>query len=270
MLFAMGVPHDVVQVPGGVILVVPPKWEAGARRQLELYAQEDAGFRPHRPEFEFKGDGLYGVLAYIALLGIAYAMQVNSSFGLDWRRQGLSSARDFLDEPWRALTSLTLHADIEHLCGNLFFGALFGVLVTQLIGSGAGWLMILLAGFGGNAVNALVQPETHRSLGASTAVFGALGLLVGFEFMRRKKFELPAVQRWAPPILGAFLLGWLGFGGGDTDVMAHVFGFLVGGALGLPLAKLDARGSFDLPEVQTWCGMATIALLCMGWSFAHL
>ena len=270
MLFAMGVPHDVVQVPGAVLLVVPPQWEAGARRQLELYAQEDAGFQPQRPELEFKGDGLHGVLVYIALLGLVYAMQANYAFGLDWRREGLSSARAFLDEPWRAMTSLTLHADIEHLCGNLFFGALFGVLVTQLLGSGAGWLMILLAGFGGNAINALVQSETHRSLGASTAVFGALGLLVGYEFMRRKKIELPAVQRWAPPILGAFLLGWLGFGGGDTDVMAHVFGFLVGGALGLPIARLDARGSFDRPEVQAWCAMAAIALLCLAWSFAHL
>ena len=167
------------------------------------------------------------------------------------------------------MTSLTLHADIEHLSGNLFFGALFGVLVTQILGSGVGWLAILLAGFGGNAVNALVQPAIHRSLGASTAVFGALGLLVGYEWLRRRQVALPAVRRWAPPVLGAFLLGWLGFGGENTDVLAHVFGFGCGVLLGIPLAIGDGRRWFESESRQRLAGGAAAVLLCVAWALAH-
>jgi hypothetical protein len=83
--------------------------------------------------------------------------------------------------------------------------------VAQLLGSGLAWLAILLAGALGNALNALVQSPKHTAIGASTAIFGALGILSGY--MRRSRV-VPwrgGLRRWAPLAGGVMLLvfSWL-------------------------------------------------------------
>src|SRR5438132_399884 len=54
----------------------------------------------------------------------------------------------------------------------------------RLLGPGLGTWLVLLAGAGGNALNAWVHVAHHTSIGASTAVFGALGILGGLQFGR--------------------------------------------------------------------------------------
>jgi rhomboid protease GluP len=83
---------------------------------------------------------------------------------------------------------LSLHADPLHLMSNLASGVIFGIFVAQILGSGVAWLTILLAGALGNALNALVQSPEHTATGASTAIFGALGILSGY--MRRSRVVL--------------------------------------------------------------------------------
>ena len=140
-------------------------------------------------------------------------------------------------EYYRAATSLLLHGDSFHMGSNLCTGVIFGLLVAMSIGARTGWILIALSGFLGNLINVYhfdALGTTHRSLGASTAVFGALGILSGYGLIAA--FLSPRNAPWARailPIAGGFaLLAWLGFGGGNTDVMAHVFGFAVGAPLG--------------------------------------
>ena len=48
-----------------------------------------------------------------------------------------------------------IHADLLHLVGNMVGIALFGAAVATLCGWGLGWLMVLVSGGLGNALNAV-------------------------------------------------------------------------------------------------------------------
>ncbi len=149
-------------------------------------------------------------------------------------------------EWWRPFTALFLHADPPHLIGNLLSGMFFGTLVARSIGPWRGWALILGCGTLGNLLtSALTWPEAFTSIGASTAVFAALGILsgIGVATLMRARFRLPWVKVTAPLVAGIILLGWLGGGtpGGDTDVMGHVFGFGCGLGSGFLVGRFNAR-----------------------------
>lgn len=156
-----------------------------------------------------------------------------------------SSSTGLIDhgEWWRPFTGLFLHADFPHLVGNLLSGLFFGTLVARSVGPWRAWLLILACGTLGNALtSAFTYPESFVSIGASTAVFGALGILsgIGFAAMLRDRMRLPWAKITAPLIAGIILLGWLGGGshGGNTDVLGHVFGFSTGLITGLLIGLL--------------------------------
>lgn len=141
-------------------------------------------------------------------------------------------------EWWRPFTALFLHADPQHMLGNILTGMLFGNLVSRSLGPWRGWALILASGTAGNAItSAITYPEPFVSIGASTAVFGALGILsgLGFSAMLRSRLRLPLAKTTAPIIAGVILLGMMGGGGpgGNTDVLGHIFGFCSGLAAGL-------------------------------------
>lgn len=148
-------------------------------------------------------------------------------------------------EWWRPLTGLFLHADIGHLVGNLVGGAVFGMLVARLIGPLRGWALILASGTLGNiATSALTYPQAFQSIGASTAVFAALGILsgVGIAETLRERAHLPWLRILAPVMAGFILLGWLGGGSTpQTDVLGHVFGFGSGLAAGALVGAFEGK-----------------------------
>lgn len=172
-------------------------------------------------------------------------------------------------EIWRTLTALTLHVDIQHLISNIIFGTMFGILTAQALGVGTAWLGTVLAGALGNWIESYIVAPSHLAVGASTAIFGTLGLLVAAEWSRRGKTRAPWVRRVAPLFAGAVLFGWLGVGDGSgrTDVMAHATGFVAGALLGIVvgLTKLPERAG----RAGQWVMAVTaIGLLVAGWWFA--
>jgi membrane associated rhomboid family serine protease len=91
---------------------------------------------------------------------------------------------------------------------------------------------MLASGLLGNLLNAWLQHPDHRAVGASTAIFGAVGLLAAIS-MARYRHNLRARRRWTLPVAAALgLLAMLGVGGENTDLGAHLFGFLFGLPLG--------------------------------------
>src|ERR1700678_3739961 len=80
--------------------------------------------------------------------------------------------------------------------------------------------------------------EEHQSIGASTAIFGAIGLLAATELVLHRKRSRGWLDVAAPIVGGFALLGALGSGSGDgrTDLGAHLFGFLSGVIIGLGVA----------------------------------
>ncbi|MBC7980581.1 MAG: rhomboid family intramembrane serine protease [Armatimonadetes bacterium] len=192
-----------------------------------------------------------GWLYFIAwaglLLGIFHWQGLDPSLA----DRGASSSIGLIGrgEWWRPFTALFLHADGPHIVGNLASGMVFGGMVSKSLGPLKAWTMILLAGTMGNALTSwLTYPQPFSSLGASTAVFGALGILSGIGIMEniREPVRMPWVRICAPLLAGLVLLGWLGGAAPDSgvDVFGHVFGFgsgvIAGVACRLPVTRIES------------------------------
>jgi membrane associated rhomboid family serine protease len=170
-------------------------------------------------------------------------------------------------ELWRTVTALTLHVEFEHLGGNLAFGAFFGWFVGRYLGVGVGWLTVLAAAAGANALGAWLQGPDHRSLGASTAVFAALGMLVAYTWRRGFWRATPWRARIAPIVAGLGLLAFTGTGGENTDLGAHLFGFCVGFGGGLALARGLTADWLGNRRLQASCAAAALIAVVAAWAW---
>lgn len=263
-----------LQLQSGVLhrLVVEEHWAATALEELRRYEEENKGFRSKRvlpPAAPFARVGT----ALVGLVLVLFALaQWNALFGRDWVTAGGAQAGAIrAGELARTATALTLHADVPHLVSNLVFGTLFTYLVFHALGAGFGCLALLAAGMLGNLTNAWVHAPEHISIGASTAVFGAVGLLGGTEARARHLLLGREARRFAPIGAALMLLLYLGVGevqsARQIDVLAHVFGLLWGVALGfllgsLPRERIERRGS------QLAALFLAAGLLAACWSLA--
>src|SRR5262249_41301688 len=117
-----------------------------------------------------------------AALAVFFLVTGPVAGGARWFSHGAAVAGlVVMAQPWRAVPALPLHADSVHVIGNVISGAIFGTGVDRRLGPGASALAILASGFAGNLANALWHARTgsggHATIGASTAVFGAVGIL---------------------------------------------------------------------------------------------
>ncbi|MFC1526377.1 rhomboid family intramembrane serine protease [Candidatus Latescibacterota bacterium] len=242
-------------------LLVPAREEERAHRELAEYEAEATEWPPEEPRAPAIGGsgflpGYWGVLLTFS------AFDSYRVFGFDWLEAGGAHARPIVEgEWWRTVTALTLHADGSHLLNNLVFGSLFGVLLAQEVGVGWAWLGLVLSGALGNGLNAWFHPPEHASIGASTGVFGAVGMLMGLQSKRPAAARGRRLRRWAPPVIGAVFLGLLGASGERTDVMAHLTGvatgMMIGWAVGGPRSpwRLIFRGQ-SVPTAAALLGLA--------------
>jgi membrane associated rhomboid family serine protease len=163
---------------------------------------------------------------------------------------------------WRAVTALTLHADAGHVLGNVLAATLFAGSVWRRFGSGVGLALLLAAGTLGNLANALLRGAGHSSVGASTAVFAAVGALAADALVQRR---VPRGGRLAPLGAGLGILAMLGTSE-RADLWAHFFGLAAGVLLGLPLARRLAS-----PPALAWqvlAGLAAAAVVAGAWQRA--
>jgi rhomboid protease GluP len=271
VLAAAGIACRVVAYDGALVLLVPPHELDHARRQLRLYAEENARRpRPRPTATPPLTDGLDGALTYACVLVFLHSASARGAFGLDWWHAGMARAGEIHDGAWwQAVTALGLHGDLAHLGGNLLFGMLFGLMLAQLVGSGIAWLSILAAGTLGNLLNALLRAPEHAAVGASTAVFGALGLLVVLTWWRHGWTREIGLRRWLPLAGGVMLLAFLGIGGERTDVVAHFAGFALGAVLGIGLVLLEPRLPTG-PRAQAGTAALAALLVALAWTVAHL
>jgi rhomboid protease GluP len=249
-------------------LTVTPALVHRAYEQISRYSSERGGPRniPTITEPELFGGASVGAAAYaLILLLTAYSAGIGL-FGADWLSLGALDAGAGR-EWWRAVTALTLHLDQEHLLGNLLFGVFAGLAAGRLLGPGIAWASILGAGALANYVEILIAPATHRAVGASTAVFAALGLLAGMAWRQRLTLRERRWYRWAPLIAGICLLTLLGAGAAHVDVLGHALGFLFGVGVGWLQARVQMprnRGR----RLQIIAGAGAVSLVCVAWLLA--
>ncbi len=252
VLLAKDVPHWTAELAEGTAVFVSAEDADLARSQIAAYNNEQRreaeAMRDVRPLPEMKGSAWPGLALAALVLSAIHWWKVTRlpDLGHRWARDGVEIFQS--GEWWRAFTALLVHADLPHLLGNLTFGTMLMWFVLHAYGRRLGWIWVSLAGILGNlAVAAFFFPQRFGGIGASTAVFAAVGLLVvhgmiwshGGHGMRRHR-------SWLAPLGGGLaLLGVFGSGGDDNlkvDLAAHLAGFAAGILVGAPLAAW-----------QRWC-----------------
>ncbi len=248
-------------------LWVPTALAHRAVVELETYSNENRPRHALRPHVIPIDNGWIGVICYLLIIWLLPSLEAAATFGWHWRSIGAMDAGRVMDgEWWRTITALTLHADLGHLMANSLFGALFGLFVGRHLGSGLGWLLVLVSGALGNVLDASLQAADFHAIGASTATFGSIGLVAAFVWQRGYYRAVDWRRSFAPLFAAVALLAFLGVEGENIDVVAHLAGFAAGIACGLAVAPFDVRRLGA--TVQILCGIAAIAFVASAWSLA--
>jgi len=140
-------------------------------------------------------------------------------------------------EVWRLATSMFLHADFQHLIGNMFFLYLIGKIVAHLYGNKRFIILYLLSGLAGNVASLLIYSNVN-SLGASGAIMGIGGVLF-FKLFFDKNKALRYLGNYVVLVMVIIFNIASGFISTGIDNAAHVVGFLVGFALAVIFSMID-------------------------------
>jgi rhomboid protease GluP len=269
VLSAAGIPHTLHHDRHSSALLVPAEHSIRAGDELRAYDAENPPARPVATREMRYFDALPGIAVYFIVVCLIAGLDGRGAFGFDWRYAGRVDGALIRDgEWWRTVTALTLHLDLEHLVGNLLFGCFFGWFAGRLTGPGVAWLAILVAGALANFTNALLLDPSHQAIGASTAVFAALGLTAGFVWRGKLMPQEHWGYRVGPIVGGLALLMYTGTGGENTDVGAHLLGFVYGFAGGMLLSPYAER--FDCHRRQQVAGGLALVTLGVAWLLALL
>lgn len=270
VLESRGISSQIVSIDGGYGLVVDPQQEDIAKLEISAYLQEN--LIDKKAEKSIATPAHYPVKP--ALIGYVILMCGISSaagyflFNTDWYAQGrVDSVQIFAGQWYRLVTALTLHANAQHLLSNLGFGLLFLHYCSRFLGYGLASLAVLMGGIFGNLINITLRDGHHLSIGASTAIFAALGLLSLYSWQMRYYSQQRWAKRMGPIFGGIALLAFTGVGGPNTDIGAHFWGFVAGALTGWLLARFNEKIRFD-PLSQKRYASGTAFIVFVAWLFA--
>jgi membrane associated rhomboid family serine protease len=245
VLEARYLPCRIEPCADGWRLLAPAERFDAVRKELRLFEEENRNWPPHPPPATTLAENTLATFSVLILLATFHNLtrldiSLSGNYPLDWTAIGNAHSARILDgQWWRLVTALTLHVDWLHLVSNLALGGIFIVSLCHELGSGLAWGLLLGSGVLGNLANASLQLPDHRSVGASTVVFGAVGILAALNLLRNRRY---LQRRWPLPVAAALaLLALLGTEGKQTDLGAHLFGFIFGIGLGLPAGYLVER-----------------------------
>jgi membrane associated rhomboid family serine protease len=265
VLEAVGVPHRLQSAAAEWLVVVDLGHLDRAAAALDAHdreAAEEASVEPAPPDH---GASPAAVLVPAAL--IAFFLASGPRGGLDphglFRAGSAVAERIVGGEWWRALTALTLHADLAHVLGNAVALVIFLSALCRWLGAGLALALVLAAGFVGNLATAFLYGSAHSSVGASTSAFGALGILGGLQFLRRFRVTTRFDRRRRALAAVAACLGIFAMiGVGErSDVIAHLAGLAAGLGLGLAAGAVVRR---PLPRALRWALGALAAAVAGG------
>ena len=202
------------------------------------------------------------VIAAIMCIGISNTFQL----------AGINYEYITINHEYRRLISyMFIHADFEHLIGNMVALFLFGKLVEQRLGSLRMAIIYFGSGVGAGFLSMEIahklHPESPRfAAGASGAVFGIICAAVFLQIMGRKNAE-----RKDMIIAIALVIGYAIYSaGGNVDIYGHIGGAIVGGILAFALNVKKWRGFIENQFCKILAIIATVVLCVVGVGEAHI
>ena len=264
VLASQGIEHIIEhQEETGWALAVSEADHQKALTHIRLYRLENRHWW-HRPIFQ---PGLIVDWRSTAWLFLIIVFYWWSEQRTDLRTVGMWHGNALAHGEWWCLfTAIWLHADLAHLALNAVFGLVLLGLAMARYGSGVGLLAAYLAGVGGNLASCLVYDSTQRGLGASGVVMGALGLLAALSFPHLRHRTANKTRLFAGGIFGGLLLFVMIGVSPESDVIAHLGGFVSGLLLG---SLLSLTPQFmHRPRVNLAAGILFATLVIIPWLLA--
>ena len=265
VLTAKNIDHRSFFDTTGWIIIVKDQQLSYAIQQIEAYLKENPEKRHDSDLTTFVAEKNYSML-WVAM--VLTAIHLAAGAGIEKKvlieHLGALSEGILSGELFRCATALTLHSDVAHLFANLVGLLLFGTVLCRSVGTGSGWILILLGGSSGNFLNALFYQIDHLSIGASTAVFSSLGSLSAFALQKQTQMANQKLKTFLPVGGGVALLALLG-ANPQTDILAHLFGFIMGFFLAIFWVWIFPK---KLPDKSQWAlSGVSFGLMTASWVF---
>jgi membrane associated rhomboid family serine protease len=272
VLVAEGIASQVVRTGAGFGIAVDVADREAASEIVMAWREERAERARRRAGPAPRGATVFetaaAYIAALALLAFHVGLEI-SGRAAALREMGACQATLVLHgELWRLVTALTLHADLTHVAGNTLFGGFFLAAVASRLGIGVALLAFVATGAAGNLANALYYGSAHSSIGASTGVFGLVGVLAGLAAWQRHAEAVPGRGSWVAFAAALAIVAMLGSGGPGVDFSAHLFGLAAGAAAGLALARPFAGRPRLTRSGQTLAGASAATLVGLAWLWA--
>jgi len=131
-------------------------------------------------------------------------------------------------EPWRYVTSMFLHGNLEHLLFNMFALLVFAPPLEHMLGSVRYAVFYLLCGILANLFSAFMITEPTSSVGASGAIYGVYGAYLYLALMKKALDEGSRKTIYTILIFGVIYSVLVP----QVNIWAHVGGALAGFVLG--------------------------------------
>lgn len=144
--------------------------------------------------------------------------------------EGAFSLRYILQgqEWWRFITAMFLHANMDHLVGNMLMLYVAGELVEKYVGKWKFAILYFFSGISGSMLYAAYEFSTgsfRDSIGASGAVFGVIGALLVIVIRHRGKYADITIGRM---IFMIVYMMYMGLRASNVNNAAHIGGLLGG------------------------------------------
>ena len=148
-------------------------------------------------------------------------------------------------EGWRVVTCMFLHFGLLHIGFNMYVFWQLGQLMERLVGN-VGLLVLYMASGIAASIASLAWNPLAISAGASGAVFGVCGGLIGFIVLRRDTIP-PAIFQRLKSSLVTFVVYNVAFSFlvPQIDIAAHLGGLVYGGLCGLMLSQPLVPGAAE-------------------------
>jgi rhomboid protease GluP len=151
-----------------------------------------------------------------------------------------------LQQPYRLVTAMFLHAGLVHLAFNMWALWDMGKLAERFYGNSQFLLIYLLAGIFGSLASLFFGAKVTVAVGASGAVFGVAGALAAGVFTKSNKLPPRLVSSMRTSLLSFIGISlFMGFTIANIDNAAHIGGLVSGFALASVLAE-----KFDWEEYK--------------------
>ncbi len=128
-------------------------------------------------------------------------------------------------EYWRLFTAMFLHGDILHLLLNMYALWALGSTLEGILSRPKYLTLYILSGLGGSLLSTMMLENTV-SIGASGAIFGLVGALIGYVITHRNMFRQGALKNLLFIVM--INLVWGLQPGSGIDNFGHLGGVIAG------------------------------------------